>query len=524
MTVPNAPASWNNRARFGVASAIGLQMLLILGMIVAVNWISSRRYRRFDWTDDVTYKLGDKTKGVLAKISEGDAKYQIVVFYLPDEYGAWDGALKRTQDLLEEYRTQSRDRIAYEIVPLASVGNGGLQSAQKRFDIATQVANNDVVFKKGKKERVVNLREFFGQAWEEAGPHSAPKLTSFNGETIVTSTLQVLSQEKPIMLAFTTGHLEAIADASNEGMQEPAEWGAFANQFLAGREGYRVATIAIQPGAGIPKDVDVLVIPGPKKDFNEGEITAIMVYLTAGGRVLVTLDSGPECGDRALPNLFKFLGELGVEPQTDIVLDEENAVSQGSNGPQGFTIRKDWGTFPLSSFDHNHPVTGKFDADKQVYVIGACSLMTKTEALPDGVKLTELAHSGSNSFGEKDYPKDRKMTPNRDEPGPITLAVAVSGTLKGGSGEEMRVVVIGDSTAMANRVPDQLRSPELMLNAIRWLAKQEYLISVDPKKPEDRSLTLTPAQDSYVFRVAVLFLPVLAMAFGITMFMTRRSA
>jgi hypothetical protein len=92
MTSPQ-PASWGTKARVGVASTVGLQLLLILGIIVAVNWISSRRYRRFDLTDEVNYALGPKTKQLLAKISEGDAKFQIVVFYIPDDTGAWEAAL-----------------------------------------------------------------------------------------------------------------------------------------------------------------------------------------------------------------------------------------------------------------------------------------------------------------------------------------------------------------------------------------------------------------------------------------------
>ena len=95
--------------------------------------------------------------------------------------------------------------------------------------------------------------------------------------------------------------------------------------------------------------------------------------------------------------------------------------------------------------------------------------------------------------------------------------------MKGSTGDEMRLVVIGDSSTVANGVQRMFPPPDLMVNSIRWLAKQEYLISVDPKRPEDRSLNLTPAQDDYVFRVCVLLLPALAIAFGITMYLTRRS-
>ncbi|MEK7469410.1 MAG: GldG family protein [Planctomycetota bacterium] len=521
MTAPAPAPHWGTKARFGVASAVGLQLLLLAGIIVAANWISTRRYRRWDWTDDVTYTLGDGTKQLLGKISAEDKKYQIVAFYLPDEDGAWESALKRTQDLLEEYRTRSRDRIEWEIVSVASVGGGGVQAAQKKHDLRSQIGANDVVFKRGETERVVNLREFFGQQWDDMGPRGVPKLTSFNGEAIVTSTLKVLSQDKPIVLAFTTGHEEV----STEDMQGPAEWGAFSNGLLRQREGYSVRTLSLPPGASVPQDASVLVIAGPKRDFNEGELTSVQVFLARGGRLLVTLDSGPEMSDRPLPNLYKFLGGMGITPQTLMVLDPDNSPEQLVQVPGGFQRKKDIGTFFLSGFDRKHPVTGKFDADKNVAMLGACALFLEKDAVPEGLTLTELARCGSDGWGEKDYPRDQKMTPDRDEPGPLTVAAAVSGRLKGSTVEdEMRLVVIGDTTGQANGIQKELRSPDLVLNSIRWLAKQEYLIGVDPKVPEDRSLILTPKQDDYVFRVCVILLPSLAIAFGLTMFMTRRSA
>lgn len=517
MTAP-AP-QWGTRARFGAAGTVGLQLMLVLAIVAAANWISSRRYRRWDWTDDVTYTLGDKTLQLLNRIADGDAKYHVVAFYLPDEYGAWESALKRTQDLMEEYRTRSRDRVTFELVPVASVGGGGVQAAQKKHDIRSQIGLNDVVFKRGERERVVNLREFFGQRWDDVGLRGAPKLTSFNGEAIVTSTLQVLSQDKPVVLAFTTGHQES----SPQDMEGPGEWGAFAHAILTQREGYTPRILPLPPGAGVPSDVDVVVIAGPKRDFNEGEITALQSHLAAGGRILVTLDSGPEMFDRPLPNLYRFLGGLGVKPQVDFVMDAENAPEMYVPVPGGMQRQKDPGSFFLSGFGR-HPVTQKFDTEKQISVVGACSLFLDRDAAPEGMAVIELARCGSNGWGEMDFPRDREMTPNRDAPGPLTIAAAVSGRMRGSTApEEMRLVVIGDSTGQANGLQEELRSWDLLLNSIRWLARQEYLISVDPKVPEDRTLILDERSDSYVFRVCVLLLPLLALAFGLTMYMTRRS-
>ncbi|NUN48508.1 MAG: GldG family protein [Candidatus Brocadiae bacterium] len=518
----SAPAMWGTRARLGVAANVAGQVAFVVAILIALNWLSARRYRRVDLTDDVSYTLGGKTLGVLEKISSADDRYQVVVFFAPDEYGAWEAALARTRDLLEEYRTRSNGRITYEVVPLLSVGREGVASAKRRLELRSEFTANDVIFKKGDVERTVNLKEFFGQEWEDMGPRGTPRLTSFNGESIVTAMLVALSQERPIRIAFTAGHEEISPDDA-----EPTGWGAFAHQILEKREGYAITRIEIGGVNGVPKEVDVLAIVSPRRDFSEADLRNLRLFMEGGGRLFVALDAGPEVDDpngKRFPNLFGFLGTYGIEPQGDIVFDEDNALQF----LQGERISRDKTAFRIAWFDREHAVTRKFTADTEVTMAGACTLMIDPGRAPEGFRVVELAKSSSGkAYGERGYlgsdktQRDR-FTPNVDIPGPLTLAVAASGTAKGTT-VETRLFVMGDATALVNGVLPQFGRPDLALNAIRWLAKQEHLIQESSKRNVDRTLHLTAAQDGWIFRVCVLFLPLMAIAFGGTMWLTRRS-
>ena len=513
------PKAWGTSRRLGVAATVGLQLLMLAVIVIGINWVSSRRYRRWDWTDEVNYTLSDKTRQVIAHIAEGKDRFQIVIFYAPDDYGAWDAAIARTKDLLEEYKTHSHGKLAYDVVTMLAVGREGTMAAKKKFDIRSEFGVNDVIFKKGDTERIVNLSEFFQNEWTGIGPRQAPKLSHFNGEQIITSMLQVLSQERPVVLGFVGGHGEISPDDT-----EQAGWAQFAHGILAKREGYGIRPdVKIGGPEGVPKLLDVLMIVSPQQDFTDQEIQNLKIWVNAGGRLLVSLDSGPEHENAKTPNLTGFLNAWGIEPGLDIVFDPENAlrirVGGDMNPVQDPTLIR------AASFDRKHPVTEKFDDDKEVNFAGACSVMVNGDKVPEGFKADELVHTATNSWAETEFPGSKKYDPNRDLQGPVGLAVAVSGKVKGNPGDETRIVVIGDSTAIVNYMWGQagVARPDLFLNSVRWLGKQEYLIGVDEKRPEDRSMNLTAVQDSYVFRVAVLFLPLLAIAFGGTMWLTRRS-
>jgi ABC-type uncharacterized transport system involved in gliding motility auxiliary subunit len=60
------------------------------------------------------------------------------------------------------------------------------------------------------------------------------------------------------------------------------------------------------------------------------------------------------------------------------------------------------------------------------------------------------------------------------------------------------------------------------MNAVGWLSQQENLISVRPKDPEDRRLTLTSTQQVNINWIAMLGIPGAIFATGIYTWWRRR--
>ena len=60
------------------------------------------------------------------------------------------------------------------------------------------------------------------------------------------------------------------------------------------------------------------------------------------------------------------------------------------------------------------------------------------------------------------------------------------------------------------------------MNMMNWLSSDEDLISIRPKEPEDRRLTLSRAQMTTVFYSSVIVLPLLDRAAGLGVWWRRR--
>jgi ABC-type uncharacterized transport system involved in gliding motility auxiliary subunit len=101
--------------------------------------------------------------------------------------------------------------------------------------------------------------------------------------------------------------------------------------------------------------------------------------------------------------------------------------------------------------------------------------------------------------------------------------MAAAGTYSSGKpNTQGRFVVVGSSGWAANSFLRFNGNRDLLLNMMNWLSSDEDLISIRPKEPEDRRLTLTRAQMGTIRMVSQFLLPLLVIAMGIVVWWKRR--
>src|SRR5256885_12598724 len=92
------------QARYG--TLMGVSILVVLGILVAINYIGSRQNKRWDLTANKQFGLSDPSKNVVAKL---DAPLQVMVFDKETEFPRFQDKLKEYQYLSKQVSTEYID-------------------------------------------------------------------------------------------------------------------------------------------------------------------------------------------------------------------------------------------------------------------------------------------------------------------------------------------------------------------------------------------------------------------------------
>ena len=463
------------QARYGSLSAFSI--LVVLGIIVAINYIGSKQNKRWDLTASKQYSLSDQTKNILAKL---DAPLQVQVY-------AKDVDFPQYQDRLKEYEYASK-RIATEYID--PVKKPTLAKENKIDQYGTIVFNY-----KGRSERT----------------------TSDSEQDITTGIIKVV-QGQTRKVYFTQGHGER--DIAS---QDPNGYGAIAAALA--RENYTVDKVVLAQSGSVPDDAAVVIVAGPKTDFFPPEIDALKKYLNdKAGKVLMEIDPPEKTDSPAQPNLIALAHDWGMDVDTNIVLDVSG---------MGRLIGTD-ASVPVAANYPAHPITQRFNvltafplARSVTPVSGGVNGHTAQTFVETGPKswaqadIASLLKNGKPSYGEG---KD-------DKKGPVSIACAVSASSAPpappakpdeGPKPETRVVVVGDSDFASNGALGIQGNHDLFMNILGWLSQQENLISIRPKEPDDRRITLTAVQQTWISWLAVAIIPLCIFGTGVYTWWRRR--
>jgi ABC-type uncharacterized transport system involved in gliding motility auxiliary subunit len=303
----------------------------------------------------------------------------------------------------------------------------------------------------------------------------------------------------------TGGNTACFATGSGELDTEGSDRGGI-SMFKAAldKSNFKTKTISFFEKTEVPADCTVIVIAGPKRDYLPQAIDGIKKYLDAGGKGLFLIDPAIDFGhgdaNSGSPALAKMLEGYGVTLDNDLVID-----ASGVGQLFGFNEAS-----PIVSKYESHPITSPMTGQATVFPISR-SLEVKSPA-------TKLFETSSNSYATTKLTPPISIDPAKDKKGPFTLAAA------GTAGSKGRIVVVGSSSAAANQIfgISQVGNRDLFLNMMNWLTADEDLISIRPKDPEDRRITMTRSQMTVLFYTSVIFFPLIIIISGVGVWWRRR--
>jgi ABC-type uncharacterized transport system involved in gliding motility auxiliary subunit len=303
-----------------------------------------------------------------------------------------------------------------------------------------------------------------------------------------------------------------FVEGSGEHRIDDSERGGYSRfKDLLGKDDYQAKSINLLATAAVPSDCTVVVVGGPSSDYQQPEVDALKKYVEDGGRAMFLLDPPLKMGREEIADndaLTTVLTGWGVTPNKDLVLDLNPIGQVMGLGPQVALVTR---------YD-SHPIVNEMKGTATGFPL------TRSLDVKNGDKTTveKLFDSSDTSLAttKLDSPNINPSDP-QNKKGPLTIAAAGS-YRTGKENSQGRFVVIGSSEWADNGFLPFNGNRDLALDAMNWLSSDEDLISIRPKEPEDRRVTMTEAQRRRMVITSQFLFPLAVIVVGFSVWWRRR--
>jgi ABC-type uncharacterized transport system involved in gliding motility auxiliary subunit len=447
---------WIKARQTKYGAYVFVYVVVILAVLFAANWLAKDHNKTVDVTANKRFTLSDQTKKVV-----GDLKKPVTIYYF-DKSDSYE----RARDMLDRYRNLSSQVKVDYVDPDKKPDVARVEGMHNFGDI---IVDNGV-----KKETAKGLTE----------------------EELTGAIIRDMKSGARVACFVQGSGEHQLDETSREGYSTLKD--------ALEKNNYKTQAISLIEKPEVPKECNVLVIGGPKRDYLQPAIDAVKTYIAGGGHALINFDPVLNLPDEKMgdtPALSALVDSYGVTTKSDVILDLSSASRLfGQQSPV------------VGSYE-SHPITRVMGDNATVFPLSR-SLEVKSPA-------QKLFSTSSASYSlvnpvlpikESDLDKAAK--------GPFVLGAAAvigSGPTTG------RVVVVGSSNWVANMILSApVANRDLILNCFNWLTSDEDLISIRPKEPEDRRLRVTGQGMRIIFLVSVIFLPLFVIGGGISTWWKRR--
>lgn len=549
-------------------AAAFIQLGLITGIIVLVNFISSSFFTRFDLTSDNRFTLSEKSKSLVGNLKD----IVFVKVYLAGDFSPGFSRLSEsTREMLDELRTYSDGNLEYEFIDPSA--NPDEKERNLLYAQLYQKGIQPTTVEERTSEGVKRTFIFPGAVVSYANVEiSVPLLKSQIGippELMLNNSIQNLEFEICNAIQKATDPARpVIGFLEGHGELDTSQVADFAQTLKAY---YNLKRVTINGELNALDDLKALVIAKPDSAFNEYDKFIIDQFVMKGGRLLwlvdpmiASMDSMDRRGEFMAPardlKLDDMLFRYGARVNYDLVQDLMASmipVVTGMVGNQPKQQLLPWYYFPVMTPESKHPIVNNLNSIKGQFVSSVEAI--NAAGIQSTVLLTTSKYSrivpapARVSLGIMQYKPDPKLFPVAHVPvavlmeGTFTslyknrIPPAISESREIGFKEQSlpgRMVVVGDGDLIRNDIqkgqPIALGydkytgvtygNKTFLLNVIDYLCDDKGMMSIRNK--EYRMRLIDPAvleEDTKPLRMINLAVPLLMVILsGILKFYLRK--
>ena len=358
-----------------------IKTALIIGIIVLLNVLGMRFFTIVDLTKNQTYKLSQVSKDLVGNLQDN----LVIKAYFSDNLPApYNNLRRQVRDILDDYRTYSNGYLNYEFYnPIGESGEADLQKEAQKYGI------NPVQVQVVDKDKLEVKNAFLGLVLLYGGKQEAlPLIQSIdNFEFELTTAILRITNEKQKKIGYLQGQ-EEYAINSFETL----------NSILTKQ--YELVPVNVSLNNPVPEDIELLVVAGPKKDFELDRMYLIDQYIMRGGKVIWLLNKViPNfqqqviIGDQVNLNIEQMMQHYGLKVNMNLVRDLQCAQVTVQS-PIGIPISVNYPYFPLVT-NINRDITA-FNNIKSV-TLSFASSVDIPYGESKGLKVTKLLSSSDRS-------------------------------------------------------------------------------------------------------------------------------
>lgn len=277
MIPPSVPeeTSWVSRESTRRLLFVGLEIILLLVVVVALEIIVSRTNTRFDLTPEKKYSLSEVTVQALHALQK---QVQATIFYRRGD--------REKHDELLGLMAQETPLFTYQLFDLDRAPGLAQRYGVSAYGATViETSDNRLSIPLADEERMLN------------------------------ALLRVVQSEKTIY--FLVGHGE------NDPIDSEERSGYGVLKKVLETENYKVRPLPLLSTRTVPTDADLVVVSGPKGELTSGELEAFSDYLRNGGHALFMLDP------YTVPGLAAYLSQFGFALEESVIVDDQNQVAGG---------------------------------------------------------------------------------------------------------------------------------------------------------------------------------------------------
>jgi len=449
----------NSRARLQLRIQSGVFLLLFVGLLALLAWLSQRYPVTIDMSSNQRNSLSQETVRLLEQI---ETPIDVTLFIAPanERRPTLEKLFKRYRQLQPNIRVQTLNPDLHPDL---------VRAHDIRYD-------GEVLLEYlGRNEKISQI-----------------------SEANVSNSIQRLLRQGERWLVFLQGHGER-----NPYGEANHDYSMFATQ-LAGK-GYTIENLTLAQISSIPDNTDVLVLASPRVALLPGETRLLQEYIDAGGNFLWFAD--PE---QAVDGL-ELLGESLATGFVPGVIVDPNSQLMGLDRIDFALI----GEYPRHPITSNLGSLSIFPQAQGIEFYGDANWQRQNFLQSDERSWNETGELQADAVkGDNDDEISGPLT--------IGMSLARNANDSNGQPLEQRVIIVGDADFLANSYLGNGSNLEIGINLVNWLSHDDRLISISPRPAPDTRLELSPTEQLVIAIFFLLALPLGLLISGLRIWLQRR--